>query len=82
MDLGIPTREIRLRTYLEYLQTPIVYWFATVSVIRHIGLMLLKISSLALYLRIIRDAPDIHRKTRYVIIGSMGWVIGYSIGFL
>ncbi|KAL6714368.1 hypothetical protein ACLMJK_007791 [Lecanora helva] len=80
--LGIPTWDIRMRTYFEHLQTPFIYWFGTMNVLRHFGLMLLKLSILALYLRIMGDARDIHRKTRYVAIGAMVWVVGYNAGLL
>ena len=52
------------------------------NVLRHFGLMFLKLSILALYLRIMGDARDIHRKTRYVSIGAMIWVVGYNCGLL
>ena len=52
------------------------------NVLRHFGLMFLKLSILALYLRIMGDARDIHRKTRYASIGAMIWVVGYNCGLL
>ena len=80
--LGIPTWDIRMRTYFESYQGPFIYWFGTMNVLRHFGLMFLKLSILALYLRIMGDTHDLHRKTKLVIIGSMIWVIGYNCGLL
>ena len=52
------------------------------NVLRHFGLMFLKLSILALYLRMMGDARDLHRKTRLITIGAMVWVVGYNFGLL
>lgn len=52
------------------------------TILRPFGLMLLKFSVLALYLRIMGYACDVHRKTRFITIGAMVWVVGYNFGLL
>lgn len=71
-----------MRYYFEFYQNPFVYCFSVMNVLRHFGLMLLKLSILALYLRIVGDARDVHRKTRYITIGAMVWVVVYNFGLL
>lgn len=80
--LGVPTWDQRLRYYFKFYQNPFVYWFSVMTILRHFGLMLLKLSILALYLRIMGDARDVHRKTRYMTIFAIVWVVGYNFGLL
>ena len=78
----MPTWDQRIVVYFERDEIPFVYWFTVMNVLRHFGLMFLKLSILALYLRIIGNAHALHRKTRWVVIGSMVWVVGYNFGLL
>ena len=80
--LGVSTWDIRLRYYLEHDLASFFYWFSVGTILRHLALMFLKLSILALYLRIIGNAQDIHYKTRMVVYLTMIFVIGYNFGLI